>query len=200
MKKFTLNENQEWEEINILDIGNKITFSGLIMSDGVTDFLCYLPDENRSDNLVELEMNTQDWEKFFLQTDQLETEVLAQAKDGKLTKILLRKSQRQVEAGISWKVFARDGYKCRYCGISGVPMTVDHLVCWEKGGPSIEANLVTSCRKCNKLRGNIEYADWLKHPSYVERSKNLTRTNLYDNLSLVESLKEIPIKYFIQKR
>ena len=60
--------------------------------------------------------DTEDWKKVLRQTDLLETEVLALSEDGKLTKAILRKSQRQIEARISWNVFRRDGYRCRYCG------------------------------------------------------------------------------------
>ena len=194
MKKITLND------LNILDIGNTIQISGLIMSSGNTDYLCYLPEENRSDNLIDLGMGISEWEKFFQQTDYLETEVLTKAKDGKLTKIILRKSQRQVDAGISWRVFERDNYTCRYCGITGVPLTVDHIVLWEAGGPTLEANLVTACRKCNKLRGNMEYNDWLKSPEYLKRSEGVTDAIKKANVKLIETLPNIPLKYHIQKR
>jgi hypothetical protein len=188
------------KDLNILDIGNSITISGLIMSNGTEDFLCYLPEEKRSGNVTELEMNTEDWDTFFKQTDLLETEVLAKAADGKLTKIIIRKSQRQIEAGVSWRVFHRDGYACRYCNIMAVPMTVDHVICWEVGGPSIEENLVTSCRKCNKLRGNMSYGDWLNSKEYQERSRGLSEKDLQKNLDVLEILNKIPIKHHIQKR
>lgn len=194
MKKITLNE------LNLLDIGNTIQISGLIMSGSDTDYLCYLPEENQSGNLVDLEMGTSEWEKFLQQTDVVETEVLAKAKDGKLTKILLRKSQRQVEAGVSWKVFERDGYRCRYCGVGGVPLTIDHILTWESGGPSIEANLVTACRKCNKLRGNMEYSDWLKSEDYLKRSEGVSEVIKHWNTQLINTLDFIPRKYHIQKR
>ena len=98
-------EKLKLSDLNILDIGNTITISGIILSDSNKDYLCYLPEEKRSDNLIELEMNGADWDKFFQQTDHLEIEVLAKAKDGTLTKIILRKSQRQIDAGVTWKVY-----------------------------------------------------------------------------------------------
>jgi hypothetical protein len=187
-------------DLNFLDIGNKIQIAGLIMSDGHSDYYCYLPDQAKLEDLKLLEMNLSDWEKFVQQTDSLETEVLAKDKTGKFAKIILRKANRQIEAGISWKVFARDSYTCRYCGVTGVPMTVDHLVCWESGGPSIETNLVTACRKCNKLRGNMTYADWLSSKEYQERSKTLSDRIKEKNLSVVSTLSKVPLKHHVISR
>jgi hypothetical protein len=190
----------ELKDLNFLDIGNKIQIAGLIMSDGHKDYFCYLPEESLSENHCFLNMDLSDWEKFIAQTDQLETEILAKDKTGKLAKIIIRKSARQIEAGVSWKVFARDNYTCRYCGIAEVPMTVDHAVLYEEGGPSIEANLVTACRKCNKLRGNMQYADWLKSDIYKQRSSNLSEDMKEENIDLIQTLDSIPRKYHIISR
>ena len=81
-------------------------------------------------------------------------EAQTQAEDGTLTKAILRKTARQIEASVSWQVWRRDGCRCRYCGRDNVPLTVDHLVRWEEGGPSTEENLVSSCKKCNQSQGD----------------------------------------------
>jgi 5-methylcytosine-specific restriction endonuclease McrA len=193
-------ETIKLEQLNLLDVGNKIQLAGIIMSDGHTDYYCYLPENNKMPQTELLEMGTSDWEKFIQQTDNLETEILAKDKTGKLVKVLLRKSTRQIEAGVSWKVFARDNYHCRYCGVTGVPLTVDHLVCWEVGGPSIEANLVTSCRKCNKLRGNMVYSEWLRSKDYLERSKGLSDKERQNNMVVALTLKDVPLKHHITSR
>lgn len=39
--------------------------------------------------------------------------------------------------------------------------TTDHLVPRLKGGPSISANEVAACRRCNADRGHIGPVDWL---------------------------------------
>src|SRR4030081_941558 len=50
-------------------------------------------------------------------------------------------------------VFARDGFRCQYCGTSG-RLTVDHVVPRSKGGGSSWDNIVTSCAPCNLRKGD----------------------------------------------
>jgi 5-methylcytosine-specific restriction endonuclease McrA len=54
-------------------------------------------------------------------------------------------------------VFARDGFRCQYCGTAG-RLTVDHVVPRSKGGGSSWENIVTSCAPCN-----LRKADRLPH-------------------------------------
>jgi len=188
------------KDINLLDVGNTIHIAGLIMSSGHTDYYCYLPEEKICPGQKILSMDLSEWEKFIQQTDVCETEILAKDKTGKLVKVLMRKANRQIDAGVTWKVFDRDGYVCRYCGIKAVPMTVDHLICWEDGGPSIESNLVTSCRKCNKLRGNMKYQVWIESADYLKRSQFLTEDQKKKNSDVLKVLGNIPRKHHIISR
>jgi len=182
------------EEINIHDIGNTIQLSGLIFSGKGKNLLCFLPDEKDASYKTEhLDMDLDEWKKVIRQTDLLETEIIESAKDGKLVKTILRKSSRQIDQGVSWKVYERDNYRCQYCYIKGIPMTVDHLVLWEKGGPSIEENLLTSCRKCNKLRGNMPYEEWLYCDKY-NRFNKLPIEVHEKNICIINDLKNIPIR------
>lgn len=196
MDKLVLND------INLLDVGITIGMIGAVYTDENHTYLCLLPEyqDLNGRKMVSLEMPLTDWEKFIRQTDLMETEVLAQAENGKLTKILLRKTARQIDQWVSWKVFQRDSYTCRYCGKTGIPLTVDHLVLWENGGPSIEANLVTACKKCNKTRGSMEYKDWLESPQYKKVSTNLPAFIHKWNLELIPSLNKIPIRLHQKSR
>jgi 5-methylcytosine-specific restriction endonuclease McrA len=104
--------------------------------------------------------------------DTMETEILQKDPTGKVVKVIVRKSQRAIDSFVAWKVFKRDLYTCRYCGLSGTPLTVDHVVLWEEGGPTIEENLITACKKCNKDRGNTRFPEWmdkLKKRNYYAR-------------------------------
>lgn len=52
---------------------------------------------------------------------------------------------------LRFEVFARDGFKCRYCGreSSQVELVIDHLHPVSQGGSSEPENLITSCFDCN---------------------------------------------------
>lgn len=67
-------------------------------------------------------------------------------------------------------------------------------MCWESLGPSIPANLVSACKKCNSTRGDLPYADWLNHPHYQRVSKNLTPQQREANRALVTTLDKIPLR------
>lgn len=55
---------------------------------------------------------------------------------------------------LRFKVLARDGFRCVYCGRSpsedGVKLEVDHVFPKSKGGTDSMDNLVTACWECNQ--------------------------------------------------
>jgi 5-methylcytosine-specific restriction endonuclease McrA len=62
---------------------------------------------------------------------------------------------RTVQRKISRRaLFARDGWKCVYCGTAGGRLTLDHVVPRSRGGDSVWENVVTSCAPCNLRKGN----------------------------------------------
>ena len=75
---------------------------------------------------------------------------------------------RAVQRKISRRaLFARDGWRCVYCGSSSSRLTLDHVVPRSRGGESIWENVVTSCAPCNLRKGNRlleETAMRLLHP------------------------------------
>lgn len=187
--------------INLLELGHTIQLTGMLLTDSQrnTTFLVPLPDEDITDEIMTLELSHEDWKTLLKQTDIQETEVLVKD-DGKVKRAILRKSTRQIESRVSWNVFRRDNYTCRYCGRNDVPLTVDHLVLWEDGGPSIEENLVACCRKCNKIRGSIKYEDWLESRQYTGLSRGLSTESRLTNLYVATILDRIPIKLHIPLR
>src|ERR1051325_5463186 len=57
---------------------------------------------------------------------------------------------RAVQRKISRRaLFARDSWRCVYCGTSGGRLTLDHVVPRSRGGDSVWENVVTSCAPCN---------------------------------------------------
>jgi len=51
-------------------------------------------------------------------------------------------------------LFARDGWRCVYCGTSGGRLTLDHVVPRSRGGDSVWENVVTACAPCNLRKGD----------------------------------------------
>ena len=47
------------------------------------------------------------------------------------------------------EVFARDGWKCVYCGKQTNDLTLDHVVPRHRGGEHSWKNLVSACKPCN---------------------------------------------------
>ena len=62
---------------------------------------------------------------------------------------------RLVQRKISRRaLFARDGWRCVYCGTTAGRLTLDHVIPRSRGGESIWENVVTSCAPCNLRKGN----------------------------------------------
>ena len=62
---------------------------------------------------------------------------------------------RTVKRKISRRaLFARDEWRCVYCGTSGGRLTLDHVVPRSRGGESVWENVVTSCAPCNLRKGD----------------------------------------------
>jgi hypothetical protein len=74
------------------------------------------------------------------------------------TTAFLRQQERsRITPGVRSKVLARDGYRCRHCGISadlGAVLHVDHIIPVSKGGTSDLSNLQTLCQDCNLGKTN----------------------------------------------
>jgi 5-methylcytosine-specific restriction endonuclease McrA len=62
------------------------------------------------------------------------------------------------------RIFARDGFRCVYCGYLGNTyetwryLVVDHFHPRASGGGWAEENLVTACMDCNCIKTNEEFA------------------------------------------
>ncbi len=168
-------------DIELYELGNQIQIAGMILQGNGQTLAVMFPEADlNTPNLVE--MKSEDWKTLFLQLDTLETKLFPNNPN---SKIVVRKSQRNIEQGVSWAVFKRDEYRCRYCAADNVPLTVDHIVLWENMGQTMEDNLNSACRKCNKTRGNMDYMVWLESSYYKEKMKNWgERQDKMHNLNL----------------
>lgn len=175
-----------FDEIPLLSFGNEYTFAGIVMQssdESKRALVLGLPNEtlDRRNTLLSIRnLTQQDFETLMFQLDRCDMEGV----DSEGEKIILRKSNRVVDNNNVWAAFRRDKYKCRYCGIDNVPLTIDHVVTWETGGATHINNLLTSCRKCNKKRGNTSFSDWLKSKYFVEKSEKYLRPS--QRLALVK--------------
>ncbi len=183
-------------DINMTEIGRSIQLVGAVYGDSSDEaFVVLVPgaDPVKVASLKNVTLTLDEWQEFLRQTDLVEVEALVRDPDtGKVAKAIVRKSSRQVAKTTSWVVFRRDGFRCRYCGTEDVPMTVDHLVTWESGGPSIEENLVTSCSRCNNARGETPFEDWLVSGYYKRVSAKLGYAEKFANQGLIPTLEDIP--------
>jgi len=192
---------QKFEDFNIREIGDTVQISGMIWSGNGKSYLCFLPDDyDFADELVFMPLNLNEWNNLIRQSDIMETEILAKDTEGNLVKTILRKSTRQIDQAIQWKVYFRDKFRCRYCNRIGVPLSVDHIILWEEGGPSTEENLITACKKCNKTRGSMHYEEWLKSPYYRRVSNDLSGGVFNDNEEILKRLDSIPRRIHIISR
>jgi|APSaa5957512622_1039677.scaffolds.fasta_scaffold33603_2 hypothetical protein len=192
-------------DLDINAIGTKIQIAGVVyQGDGKMLFLsmpgehafmgsppgCIQPNDGSEVHV--LDMALEDWERFIQQTDRVNVMANVVDEHGKVGKALVMKSARQISQNISWAVYRRDHFRCRYCGANDVPLTVDHLVLWEEGGPSTEENLVAACKKCNRTRGDQPYSQWLKSPYYRKVSQGIPPMVQERNEDLVGVLPRIP--------
>jgi len=55
------------------------------------------------------------------------------------------------------------GHRCGYClsdeALTGLPLSIDHIVPVAAGGPSIRENLWLACRPCNEFKGAQTHAE-----------------------------------------
>lgn len=56
-------------------------------------------------------------------------------------------------AALRIAVFTRDNFTCTYCGAREVRLECDHIVPVIRGGKSVEENLTTACKPCNRSKG-----------------------------------------------
>jgi hypothetical protein len=70
------------------------------------------------------------------------------------------------------KVFKRDGYRCRYCGKTGVNFHADHVYPEVLGGKTVLENLATACPSCNHNK-HAKLGIWPKPIGYWDDKKDI---------------------------
>jgi len=135
------------------EIGDLYQIEGVVYGNGEKSIIMELPFSGMQDwdNIETVQPTEEQWQEFLKQSDDPVTLI---------GKAFVRKSTRQIDEGIKWRVYQRDNYTCVYCENTGVPMTVDHYHPQALGGITTMENLRTSCRKCNKLKANRTIDAW----------------------------------------
>jgi len=71
-----------------------------------------------------------------------------------------------------FEIFARDEFRCVYCGLVQEPeaLSVDHVQPRMRGGDRSHGNVVTACKACNTLKGSHSLPHFLAE--HVEARRN----------------------------
>jgi 5-methylcytosine-specific restriction endonuclease McrA len=91
--------------------------------------------------------------------------------------------QRWTLAGFELRQYVLLKWKhmCAYCGVSGVPLELDHVVPRSRGGSHRESNLVAVCHACNQQKGNRAIEEFLQDkPEVLQRIRMQLKTPLSD--------------------
>src|SRR5579872_4865222 len=90
------------------------------------------------------------------------------------------------------KVFRRDRFRCRYCGLDGLRdfeswliLTIDHVQPHAKGGQRLMDNLVTACQPCNLLKGKRIYKSLQEAQESVLAQREAWRRVYHDQVKAV---------------
>ncbi len=91
--------------------------------------------------------------------------------------------QRGTLAGFELRQYVLLKWKhaCAYCGVSGVPLELDHVVPRSRGGSHRESNQVAACHTCNQQKGNRAIEEFLlDRPEVLQRIQTQLKTPLGD--------------------
>jgi hypothetical protein len=74
--------------------------------------------------------------------------------------IKTKRTPRQINLRLRWKILKRDNFSCNKCGNSPakdhkIELHVDHISPWSKGGETVIENLETLCSDCNLGKSNL---------------------------------------------
>nr|WP_316621057.1 HNH endonuclease [uncultured Ruminococcus sp.] len=116
-------------------------------------FVEYINNESDEDISETVEFETE------LETDTIKQKSIEQRNDGQ-EQTFARKTTRDVNLRLRFRVMQRDNFKCCICGASpakdpSVELHIDHIIPWSKGGETVMDNLQTLCSKCNLGKSDL---------------------------------------------
>ncbi|RKD32105.1 HNH endonuclease [Thermohalobacter berrensis] len=108
-------------------------------------------------------------------------------------------------------IYNRDNKECFFCGkkLKFKQITLDHLLPLSKGGTNDIFNLVTSCKKCNKIKGNsilkgidkiiLElFMQAVKDNKIIGKGLNIDNNTLKEQLLEIDRIEDITDKFIFQ--
>lgn len=81
-------------------------------------------------------------------------------------------TQRVTHTSKRLAIFARDGFRCVYCGnaFTADDLSVDHVQPRMRGGDGSQGNVVTACRGCNTAKGGRRLSEFLAQSPDARRN------------------------------
>ena len=149
------------------DIGSLLKIGGIVVTGGGAATVLLLPSVVAYKGLdwTFIDLTVEEWSDFIRRSDDPEI-LVGPSIDGKasLPKIFHRKIRWEISGAVQQRIWAKDGFQCRYCGarMGDSLLTIDHLHPLESGGKNDDSNYVTACKKCNKDKGAEDPVTWCK--------------------------------------
>jgi hypothetical protein len=81
-------------------------------------------------------------------------------------------------------LLAKSGHQCAYCGASGVPLNIDHIVPRSKGGSNRVSNLTVACIPCNQAKDALPLEEFVNDPARVARILASAKAPLRDTAAV----------------
>ena len=75
--------------------------------------------------------------------------------------LTIKQMRKRLTEAAKKNIFIRDKYECQYCG-SKENLEIDHIIPLSQGGTNEDDNLITSCHRCNNLKGEKSLKDFIK--------------------------------------
>jgi len=78
-------------------------------------------------------------------------------------------------------VLCKWNHRCAYCGVTNVPLALDHVLSRSCGGSDRESNRLPACHGCNQRKGNSSIEEFLQaRPAVLQRIQAQLKTPLTD--------------------
>jgi hypothetical protein len=166
-------------EAVVEDLGNYLTTAGIVLQGMGSTIILMSPNTefplpqvgslfpmeffDEEGNVVTkiVQPSLEEWGEIIRRTDDPEIFI---GEAGGINKALHRKQRFAISGETQQRVWARDNFKCQYCGIQmgKALMTIDHWIPLELGGVNDESNYLTACRRDNKNKGSLMPEEFCK--------------------------------------